>query len=138
MQLRNRCALSSSAQAVSHRRVNTTFVPALPGNEAAGGYGDLLITSLVVLIAVCAAAFIVVRLLGRVMSTGRSRGAELLDVVARVPLEPRRSLYVVEAAGKTLLIGTSEMGLSVLSELDGDQVRARTVPRQSFGDLVRQ
>ena len=101
-------------------------------------YGDLLLTSLVVLACVCVAAFVVVRLFGRFLATGRTRGAHLLDVVARVPLEPRRSLYVVEVAGKTLLVGTSEMGLSVLSELDGGEVRARTVERPSFGDLVRQ
>jgi flagellar protein FliO/FliZ len=110
----------------------------MPGNGAAGAsYGDLLVTSLVVLGGVCIAAFLVVRLVGRFLATGRSRGAHLLDVVARLSLEPRRSLYVVEVAGKTLLVGTSEMGLSVLSELDGGEVRARVVARPSFGDLVR-
>lgn len=109
--------------------------------SGAGGpasYGDLLVTSVVVLAAVCVAAFVVVRLLGRALSTGRVRGAHLLDVVARVPLEPRRSLYVIEVAGKTLLVGTSEMGLTVLSELDGDEVRARVSTQPSFGDLVKQ
>ena len=101
-------------------------------------YGDLLLTSLVVLVGVCIAAFVVVRVLGRFLATGRVRGAHLLDVVARVPLEPRRSLYVVAVAGKTLLVGTSEMGLSVLSELDGAEVRARVVERPSFGELVKQ
>jgi flagellar protein FliO/FliZ len=111
----------------------------MPGNGAAGAsYGDLLVTSLVVLGAVCIAAFVVVRLAGRLLATGRTRGAHLLDVVARLPLEPRRSLYVVEVAGKTLLVGTSEMGLSVLTELDRDEVRSRAVERPSFGDLVRQ
>ncbi len=109
----------------------------MPGSGAAASYGDLLITSLVVLMAVCIGAFVVVKLVGRFLATGRVRGAHLLDVVARMPLEPRRSLYVVEVAGKTLLVGTSEMGLSVLSELDGGEVRARIVPRQSFGELVR-
>jgi flagellar biogenesis protein FliO len=104
---------------------------------SAAGYGDLLVTSLVVLGAVCIAAFVVVRVLGRWLSTGRARGAHLLDVVARMPLEPRRSLYVVDVAGKTLLVGTSEMGLSVLSELDAAEVKARTVPTPSFGELVR-
>jgi flagellar biogenesis protein FliO len=104
---------------------------------SAAGYGDLLVTSLVVLGAVCIAAFIVVRVLGRWLSTGRTRGAHLLDVIARVPLEPRRSLYVVDVAGKTLLVGTSEMGLSVLSELDAAEVKARAVPTPSFGELVR-
>src|SRR5690349_6643368 len=109
----------------------------MPGTGAAASYGDLLVTSLVVLAVVCVAAFVVVRLVGRLMATGRPRGAHLLDVVARVPLEPRRSLYVVEVAGKTLLVGTSEMGLSVLSELDGNEVRSRVERRPTFGELVR-
>ncbi len=109
----------------------------MPGTGEAASYGDLLVTSVIVLAVVCVVAFAVVKLLGRFLATGRVRGAHLLDVVARVPLEPRRSLYVVEVAGKTLLVGTSEMGLSVLSELDGDEVRARAVPKQSFGDLVK-
>lgn len=104
---------------------------------AGASYGDLLLTSLIVLGGVCVAALLLVRFVGRFLATGRSRGAHLLDVIARVPLEPRRSLYVVEVAGKTLLVGTSEMGLSVLSELDANEVRARAAPRQSFGDLVR-
>ena len=111
----------------------------MPGNGAVGAsYGDLLVTSLVVLGGVCIAAFVVVRLVGRFLATGRSRGSHLLDIVARLPLEPKRSLYVVEVAGKTLLVGTSEMGLSVLSELDAGEVHARVVERPSFGDLVRQ
>jgi flagellar biogenesis protein FliO len=97
----------------------------------------LLVTSLLVLGAVCVAAFIAVRVFGRLIATGRARGAHLLDVVARMPLEPRRSLYVVEVAGKTLLVGTSEMGLSVLSELDAGEVKSRVQAQQSFGELVR-
>jgi flagellar biogenesis protein FliO len=102
-----------------------------------GSYGDLLVTSLVVLVGVCIAAFVAVRVFGRVLAAGRTRGTQLLDVVARVPLEPRRSLYVVEVAGKTLLVGTSEMGLSVLSELDASEVKSRIVPKQSFADMVK-
>jgi flagellar biogenesis protein FliO len=110
----------------------------MSGNGAAGAsYGDLLVTSLIALAGVSVAAFVVVRLVGRLLATGRARGAHLLDVVARLPLEPRRSLYVVEVAGKALLIGTSEMGLTVLSELDREQVRPGRVERTSFGELVR-
>jgi flagellar protein FliO/FliZ len=109
----------------------------MSGNGAAAGYGDMLVTSLLVLGVVCVVAFVAVRLLGRVLATGRARGAYLMDVVARVPLEPRRSLYVVEVAGKTLLVGTSEMGLSVLSELDASEVRSRVAARPTFADLVK-
>ena len=109
------------------------------GDASAGaGYGDLLVTSLIVLAVVCVAAFVAVRVFGRLLAGGRARGAHLLDVVARVPLEPRRSLYVVAVAGKTLLVGTSEMGLSVLSELDAAEVKARVVPRTSFAEMVKQ
>jgi flagellar protein FliO/FliZ len=110
----------------------------MPGTGAGeASYGDLLLTSLLVLGGVCIAAFVVVRLVGRLLATGRTHGAHLMGVVARLPLEPRRSLYVVEVAGKTLLVGTSEMGLSLLSELDAGQVRAQVAARPSFGELVR-
>jgi flagellar protein FliO/FliZ len=111
----------------------------MPGNGAAAGasYGDLLVTSLIVLGVVCVAAFVAVRVFGRLLSTGRARGAHLMNVVSRVPLEPRRSLYVVEVAGKTLLVGTSEMGLSVLTELDAQEVAARRVVQPTFGEMVR-
>ena len=111
----------------------------MPGSGEAASYGDLLTTSLLVLGGVCVAAFVAVRFLGRFLATGSRRGAHLLDVIARVPLEPRRSLYVVEVAGKTLLVGTSEMGLSVLSELDRDAVQARVVDQRptTFAELVR-
>jgi flagellar biogenesis protein FliO len=111
----------------------------MSGDGAAAGasYGDLLVTSLVVLAVVCVAAFVVVRVFGRWLATGRARGSHLLDVVARVPLEPRRSLYVVAVAGKTLLVGTSEMGLSVLSELDAGEVHARSTKPVTFVEMVR-
>ena len=101
------------------------------------GYGDLLVTSLIVLGVVCVVAFVLVRIAGRLLATGRTRGAGVLDVVARMPLEPRRSLYVVDVAGKTLLVGTSETGLAVLSELDAAAVHARAVPRATFVDMVK-
>src|SRR3569623_3109186 len=85
----------------------------MPGNGAGASYGELLITSLLVLGVVCVAAYGAVRVVGRLLASGRTRGAHVMDVVARVALEPRRSLYVVEVAGKTLLVGTSEMGLNL-------------------------
>lgn len=107
------------------------------GGAAAASYGDLLSTSLLVLVVVCVAAFLAVRLFGRLIGGGHTRGAHLMNVVARVSLEPRRSLYVVAVAGKTLLVGTSEMGLSVLTELDEGAVKAQGASRMSFGDMVR-
>jgi flagellar protein FliO/FliZ len=99
--------------------------------QAAGagtGYGELVLTSLLVLVLVCAAAWVAVRVLGRWMEGRRVGGG--VTVVARVPLEPRRALYVVEVAGKTLLLGSSEMGVSLISELDGEVLAAEEAARE--------
>src|SRR5262245_32069991 len=90
---------------------------------------------MVVLVLVCVVAWLVVRFGGRWIAGARGR-ARGMDVIARLPLEPRRSLYVVEVAGKTLLVGTSEMGLSVLSELDGERVRADVERGRGAGGLA--
>src|SRR5690349_20544480 len=115
------------------------MAPGAPATDVGSGYGEMLVGSLLVLALVCVAAWLIVRVCARRFWGGRGRGG-VLDVIARVPLEPRRSLYVVEVAGKTLLVGTSEMGMSVLSELDGEVLRADLAERpaaRSFADAIR-
>jgi flagellar biogenesis protein FliO len=48
----------------------------------------------------------------------------MMKVIAHLPLEPRRSLYIVNVAGQFLLLGAGEGGLSNLATLDGEQVKA--------------
>jgi flagellar biosynthetic protein FliO len=93
----------------------------LPGS---GGYGLFLLETFLVLGAVCVLAWLVLRFGLRRLALGPA-GAPggPLRVLVRLPLEPRRTLYVVEAAGKHLLLGTSESGpMAVLAELDRDAV----------------
>ncbi|MBE7452561.1 MAG: FliO/MopB family protein [Kofleriaceae bacterium] len=80
-----------------------------------GGYGELLLTSLLVLALVGGAAWLGLRLVARWLE-GRRVGTGV-TVVGRVPLEPRRALYVVEAGGRRLLVGSSEGGVTLLTEL---------------------
>ena len=47
-----------------------------------------------------------------------------MKVLARCPLEPRRSVYVIEAAGRCFLIGVGDGPMTVLAELDAEKVRA--------------
>jgi flagellar biosynthetic protein FliO len=69
---------------------------------------------------VCLVAWGALRLLaGR--GVGKVSGA--IRIVARCPLEPRRSVYVIEAAGRCFLIGVGEGPMSVLAELDADRVK---------------
>jgi flagellar biogenesis protein FliO len=68
---------------------------------------------------VCLVAWAALRLLaGR--GIGKTTGA--VRVVARCPLEPRRSVYVIEAAGRSFLIGVGDGPMSVLAELDADKL----------------
>lgn len=102
------------------------------------GYGELMLTSLLVLLVVCLVAWAALKWLGRWME-GRRVGTGV-TVVGRVPLEPRRSLYVVEAGGRRLLIGSSEGGVTLLTELEAEAVDAKPPPRRGvgFGELVAQ
>lgn len=103
---------------------------------AVGGYGELALTSLLVLVVVCVVVLVVARYAGRWLG-GRRRGDELVVVRARVPLEPRRSLYLIEVGGRTLLVGSSEGGVTLLTELAAGEVPAAVeAERSGFGELV--
>lgn len=112
------------------------------------GYGEMLAISLGLVAVICVVAVVLVRALGQ---RGPGRRGELIEVIARQPLEPRRSLYVVRAGNKTLLLGSSEQGVTMLTELEGVETASREAGRAtststsgaaavgaSFGELVRQ
>jgi flagellar biosynthetic protein FliO len=103
-------------------------------------YGAFLVETLAILAVVCAVAWVILKY--GVRRAGGWRQAGPLKVLARLPLEPRRTLYVVEAPGKTLLIGVSEGSIATLAELDpaqvGDAVAAGAAEgRRSFLEVWR-
>jgi flagellar biosynthetic protein FliO len=101
-------------------------------------YGWFLLETLVVLAVVCVLAWLVLRFWVRRAYAGQSRGP--IRVLARAPLEPRRTLYVIEVGGKCLLIGSGEGPLANLGEVDGAKVRvalAAEQARPSFLTVLR-
>lgn len=64
-------------------------------------------------------AFLARRLTQLPGATGR-----VVRVAERVAIEPRRALYVLEAAGEYLLVGVGDGQMTVLSRLDADKARA--------------
>lgn len=52
-----------------------------------------------------------------------------IKVIARYPLEPRKNLYIVLAAGSYFLIGTSETGVHYLTPLEASAIEA-SLPEQ--------
>src|ERR1700722_9113844 len=79
---------------------------------------------------VCLVAWGALRLLaGR--GVGKASGA--VRIVARCPLEPRRSVYAIEAAGRCFLIGVGEGPMSVLDELDAGRIKDDPAASPSVG-----
>ena len=93
----------------------------MDGSGALPGFGGSLAISLVSLGVVCLIAYLALKFLSR-RGVGRPNGP--ITLVARCPLEPRRALYVVEAAGRCFLIGVGDGPMTMLAELGAAEVKA--------------
>ena len=83
------------------------------------GLGGSLLLSFASLGVVCLVAYVFLRWLS---GRGVGRAAGPLRVLARCPLEPRRSVYLIETAGRCFLVGVGEGPMSLLAEVDRDKV----------------
>lgn len=87
--------------------------------------GWMLLRTLLVLGAVVASIYLTLNVgLRRLMGLqGASPGRQMVvSVVERLPLDPKRQLFVVKAADEYLLVGGGESGLQLLSKLDTEAV----------------
>jgi flagellar biogenesis protein FliO len=84
------------------------------GTETGDYLRLMLVLAGVLLLAYAALRYLLPRL------TGVTRGASgPIKVVARLGIEPRKNLYIVQAGSEFLLIGTSENQMQRLASLDG-------------------
>ncbi|MEY2935489.1 MAG: hypothetical protein RL033_6238 [Pseudomonadota bacterium] len=69
---------------------------------------------------------------------GVARAAGSLELVARLPLEARRAVYVVRVLDQVLILGGSESGISKLGELPESALSElrRTAPAAGWGALL--
>ena len=91
------------------------------------GFGASLFRMTLSLLAVCALAVLLLRLLKRRLPAAGSS----LRIVDRLSLEPRRTLYVVEAAGRYLLVGVGDGAMTMLAELDGARLPQPAAPEKA-------
>lgn len=77
---------------------------------------DYLALSLLVLLVIVGLALLSLYVARRA-GLGHGHGLGSIELLARLPLEPRRSVYVVRVLNQVLIIGASEAGLSKLGEL---------------------
>jgi flagellar biosynthetic protein FliO len=83
------------------------------------GVGSSLALSFVSLGLVCVVAYWVLRWLGR---RGVGRPPSNIRVVGQCYLEPRRSVYLVEAAGRCFLLGVGDGPINLIAEVDRGSV----------------
>jgi flagellar biosynthetic protein FliO len=79
------------------------------------GLGGSLAVSFVSLGLVCILAFLVLRWLGR---KGVGQSSANMRVLGRCYLEPRRSVYLVEAAGRCFILGVGDGPISLIAEVE--------------------
>ena len=102
----------------------------------AGNYTALLVSSLIVLALLGAVLWALAR-----WKQGRSGrlgvdATGMLNVRARLTLEPERTLYVVTVGDKTLLLGVGAQGINVVTDLSSQTLPVQP-PALTFAELVR-
>jgi flagellar protein FliO/FliZ len=109
--------------------LRSSIVPAL-----VGPYAGYIVQTIVTLLAVCALAFVV--LYGaRRLGIGRPRGP--ITLVGLLPLDARRSIYLVKVAGQVIVVGASEAGFTKLGEISADALPAEEPQATSaFADVL--
>lgn len=85
--------------------------------EGTVSFIGILVQTLLALAAVCALAYVVFRVVLPKLQAGQNSG-QIIRIVERVGIDTRRSLIVVEVAGKWLLVSISENGVHLVSELN--------------------
>lgn len=101
----------------------TLLQAAAGAGDLPGGYLVAVLQALLALAAVSVLAWVVLRWAGR--SGALLGGGRRIRVLERVPLEPRRSLYLVAVGDRVLLLGAGDAGPpAVLAELDPGELPA--------------
>jgi flagellar biogenesis protein FliO len=91
----------------------------------AGALESYVIESIGLLVVVAALA-VLVSYAARRAGLGRALGP--VELLARLPLETRRSVYVVRVVDRVLIIGASEAGLVKLGEVPAESAAQALAP----------
>ena len=115
---------------------SASFEGAPTGGGGGMNFFLMLLQTMLALALVCGIAYVVFRWILPRLSLARSSNS-MVRVVDRIHLDARKSLYVVEVAGRWMLIASSEAGIHLVSELDAKSAEeaADEVARQrpTFG-----
>jgi flagellar biogenesis protein FliO len=134
-------ALAADPKLAAEPEIPKAEPPELAAEEL--NLGWTLVRTLVVLRLVIGLAYLVLNVgLRRLLGIKQAVGANIVTILERVPLDQKRALFVIEAAGEVLLIGGADGNLSLISKLDPaavEKVRAAAPPsvRVQLSPLVQ-
>ncbi len=104
----------------------TLLQAAVDTPELPGGYAIDLLRALLALAAVCLLAWVALRWASQ-LGLGRFRRGAHVEILERVPLDARRSLFVVKLGDRVLLIGTGDGSAPrLITELSEDDLPVPT------------
>ena len=106
--------------------------------ELPGGYGVVLLQTLLALAGVCGLAWVVLRWLAQ-RGLGAGHGGARVRVIERVPLDARRTLWLVQVGPKVLLIGGGDgASPATLAELGEHDLPVGAPERSAtFAEVLR-
>lgn len=96
----------------------------------------MLVQTVLALLFVCGVAYVIFRVILPRLATNYG-GNSMIRIVDRAGLEARKSLYVIEVAGKWLLVSASEEGVQLVSELDPETAKEMEAAKSAAGESVR-
>lgn len=110
----------------------------------------MLVQTIFALALVCGLAYLIFRVLLPRLTVNYGAN-NMVRVVDRIGLEARKSLFVIEVAGKWMLVAASESGVQFIAELDAEsaklaeqeilknrQLPASTALGKSFADKLNE
>ncbi len=95
-------------------------VNALPGSDL--NFGWMFIKVIVAMILVSGLAFFAIKYLLPKAPWVKGLAGSKIQVLEKMGLEPRKSLYLIQVAEKVVLVGSSEQGLSALAEFSAQDL----------------
>lgn len=91
-------------------------VPPMPS------YGSLLLETILALILVCALAYVVLKYGLKWLIPKEKSGLGAMKVVDRLPLDGRRTLYMVKIGKKVFLLAATDTSIRSVGEMDASNV----------------
>lgn len=82
----------------------------------------MLVQTVFALLLVCGLAYLIFRVILPRLAVNYGSN-NMVRVVDRIGLDARKSLYVIEVAGKWMLVASSENGVQLISELNAEEAR---------------